>query len=277
MTSQDVDKEIAVNNNEKERIASRSGKSHLSNSSHVAEEHEDDHSSVSSVSTSRDSIAEVHSIHQTWSRNTGHSWPNDKMVGITTVTTNATQDARFELDFDDDGENPQDWPMIKKAMVIFFMSFSTLVVVMYSTSYSSGIEGMMDTFQIESKTLVILGITTYLCGLALGSIILAPLSEMYGRRPVYLIAVAAFTVLVIPCALSNNLAQILVMRFFGAIAGAAMISNAPGTVSDIVSDDYRALAFSIWSLGPMNGPVVGPLVSGYVQSARHKTDYVLLR
>ncbi|KAH3976917.1 hypothetical protein HBI25_213690 [Parastagonospora nodorum] len=267
MTSQDVDKEIAMNHSEKERIASRPGESHLSNSSHVAEEHEDDQSSVSSVSTSHDSIAEVHSIHQTWSRNTGHSWPNNKMVGIATVTTNATQDARFELDFDDDGENPQDWPMIKKAMVIFFMSFSTLVVVMYSTSYSSGIEGMMDTFQVESKTLVILGITTYLCGLALGSIILAPLSEMYGRRPVYLIAVAAFTVLVIPCALSNNLAQILVMRFFGAIAGAAMISNAPGTVSDIVSDDYRALAFSIWSLGPMNGPVVGPLVGGFVYQA----------
>jgi multidrug resistance protein len=90
---------------------------------------------------------------------------------------------------------------------------------------------------------------------------------MYGRRPVYLIAVAAFTVLIIPCALSNNLAQILVMRFFGAIAGAAMISNAPGTVSDITSDEYRALAFSIWSLGPMNGPVIGPLIGGFVFQA----------
>jgi MFS family permease len=43
-----------------------------------------------------------------------------------------------------------------------------------------------------------------------------------------------------------------------------MISNAPGTVADIVSDDYRALAFSIWSIGPMNGPVVGPLIGGFV-------------
>jgi MFS family permease len=111
---------------------------------------------------------------------------------------------------------------------------------------------MMATFGIRSKTLVILGITTYLCGLAIGSLLLAPLSEMYGRRPVYLIAVAAFTILIIPCALANNLAQILVLRFFGAVAGAAMISNAPGTVSDISREDYRALAFSIWSLGPMS-------------------------
>jgi multidrug resistance protein len=252
---------------EKERGASISGESLKSKKSRVVEEQEDGRLSISSVSTadSIDSIQETQSIHQTWSRNTGH-W-SEKDAGITTVTTNATQDPRFELDFDDEGENPQDWPMAKKALVIFFMSFSTLVVVMYSTSYTSGIPGMMRTFGIESKTLVVLGITTYLAGLAIGSLILAPLSEMYGRRPVYLIAVAAFTVLIIPCALSNSLAQILVMRFFGAIAGAAMISNAPGTVSDIVSDDYRALAFSVWSLGPMNGPVVGPLVGGFVYQA----------
>lgn len=236
------------------------------------EEDNDTEDDDDSISTDSDSIhttrTERPSIHQTWSRNTGHSWPGDKEIaGITTTTTNATQDPRFELDFDDDGENPRDWPMARKALVIFFMSFSTLVVVMYSTSYTSGIPGMMETFGVRSKTLVILGITTYLCGLALGSLLLAPLSEMYGRRPVYLIAVAMFTILIIPCALSNNLPQILVMRFFGAIAGAAMISNAPGTVSDIVSDDYRALAFSIWSLGPMNGPVVGPLVGGFVFQA----------
>ena len=147
------------------------------------------------------------------------------------------------------------------------MSFSTLVVVMYSTSYTSGIPGMLHTFGLKSKTLVVLGITTYLLGLAIGSLLLAPLSEMYGRRPVYLIAVASFTILIIPCALANNLPQILIMRFFGAIAGAAMISNSPGTVNDIVSDEYRAFAFSVWSLGPMNGPVIGPLIGGFVFEA----------
>lgn len=128
---------------------------------------------------------------------------------------------------------------------------------MYSTSYSAGIPGMMETFGITNKTLLVLGITTYLLGLAIGSVILAPLSEMYGRRPIYLCAMALFTVLVLPCALAQNLESILVTRFFGALAGSAMISNAPGTVGDIVSDEYRALAFSIWSIGPMNGPVIG--------------------
>jgi MFS family permease len=42
-----------------------------------------------------------------------------------------------------------------------------------------------------------------------------------------------------------------------------MLANAPGTVSDIVNENYRALAFSIWSIGPMNGPVTGPLIGGF--------------
>ncbi|KAL5373232.1 hypothetical protein DPSP01_012864 [Paraphaeosphaeria sporulosa] len=225
---------------------------------------DDDRTSVSSIST--DSLSfeeEVSSIHQTLSRNAGLDEREKSLAHITTVTTNMTTDPRFEIDFEE-GESPQDWSMAKKCMVIFFMSFSTLVVVMYSTSYTAGVPGMMVTFHVTSKTNLVLGLTTYLAGLALGSVILAPLSEMYGRRPVYLIAVAMFIVLIIPCALAQNLATILAVRFFGAFAGAAMISNAPGTVSDIVSDDYRALAFSVWSIGPMNGPVVGPLVGGFV-------------
>lgn len=229
-------------------------------------ETEDDRSSLSSTSTNSISSSEeeIQSIQQTLSRNAGLEEPDKSLAHITTVTTNTTSDPRYEIDFDDDGENPQDWTMLKKGTIIFIMSFSTLVVVMYSTSYTSGIPGMMSTFDITSKTLIVLGVTTYLAGLALGSIVLAPLSEMYGRRPVYLIAVFMFTVLIIPCALAKNLETILVVRFFGAIAGSAMISNAPGTVADIVSDDYRALAFSVWSIGPMNGPVVGPVIGGFV-------------
>ena len=110
----------------------------------------------------------------------------------------------------------------------------------------------------------ILGVTTYLLGMAVGSVILAPLSEMYGRRPIYIAALGGFVVFVIPCAVAKNIDTILVSRFFGAFCAAAMISNAPGTVNDIVDEEHRALAFSIWSIGPMNGPVIGPVVGGFV-------------
>jgi MFS family permease len=96
---------------------------------------------------------------------------------------------------------------------------------MYSTAYSSGIPGMMKTFDIQDKTIVVLGLTTYLIGLALGSIILAPLSEMFGRRPIYIISLSLFTLMIIPCALSPTLEGVLIARFFGAIAGSAMLGR----------------------------------------------------
>jgi len=43
-----------------------------------------------------------------------------------------------------------------------------------------------------------------------------------------------------------------------------MLSNAPGTVNDIISPRYRAAAYSCWSLGPLNGPSTGPVIGGFV-------------
>ena len=54
-------------------------------------------------------------------------------------------------------------------------------------------------------------------GIAVGSMILAPISEMYGRRPVYIASMSLFTVLIIPCGLATSLPEVVVVRFFGAL------------------------------------------------------------
>jgi hypothetical protein len=171
------------------------------------------------------------------------------------TATTATTDPAFEVDFGDDENekgNPMTWPLWYKGVIIAVMSYATTAVVLYSTSYTSAIPGLVDEWGISQNT-GILGVTTYLLGMACGSVVLAPLSEMYGRRPVYIIALGLFVVFVLPCALAKNIATILVFRFIGAFCAAAMISNAPGTVNDISDEEHRALAFSIWSIGPMNG------------------------
>lgn len=172
-------------------------------------------------------------------------------TGRSSATAN---DVAYEVDFvDNDKTNPQCWPLWYKSFILLVMSYSTTAVVLYSTSYTSALPGMEDTFPM-TNTEGIAGMTTYLMGIAVGSVILAPLSEMYGRRPIYIVAMALFVVFVIPCALANNIATILAARFFGAFCASAMIGNAPGSVNDIVDEEHRALAFSIWSIGPMNGP-----------------------
>jgi MFS family permease len=105
-----------------------------------------------------------------------------------------------------------------------------------------------------SNTIVTLGLTFYLIGLAIGSMVMAPLSEVYGRKPVSVICLVLFSILIIPCALAKSIEGLIIVRFVAALFGSVMISTAPGMVSDLVTDEQRALAISCWSIGPLNGP-----------------------
>jgi multidrug resistance protein len=180
-----------------------------------------------------------------------------------TLGSVATNDPNFEVDWqDNDPENPRNWPMAYKCFVVFAMSYATTVTVLYSTSYTVTVGKLEQVFDVGHLT-ALLGLTTYLIGMAAGSTVLAPLSEMYGRRPVYIISTAMFVILILPCALAENIESLLIPRFFGAFAAASLVSNAPGSINDIVVEEYRALAFSIWAIGPLNGPVVGPIIGGF--------------
>ncbi|KAL5358024.1 major facilitator superfamily domain-containing protein [Aspergillus floccosus] len=194
------------------------------------------------------------------------SEPNPDLTRrVTSIGTTGTSDPNYEVDFEseDDPENPKNWTIKYKAMAMTFLSWNTLTVVLYSTSYTSGIADIAADFEF-SNTIVTLGLTFYLIGLAIGSMFMAPLSEVYGRKPVSVLCLALFTILIIPCALAKSVETLIIVRFFGALFGSVMISTAPGMVSDLVTDEQRALAMSIWSIGPVNGPVIGPIIGGFV-------------
>lgn len=137
-------------------------------------------------------------------------------VSRVSILTSASRPSSFEVDFtDDDTDDPHNWPVWYRAMVLGFVSFATWTTVLYSTSYTSGMPGMMMEFNQPSETITTLGVTTYLIGLSVGSLVLAPVSEIYGRQPVYIVSLLFFCLTTIPCALAQNLAQVQGMRFLG--------------------------------------------------------------
>lgn len=99
-------------------------------------------------------------------------------------------------------------------------------------------------------------------GLGIGRIVLAPLSEISGRRLIYINALSLFTILIIPCAVAKNIETVIVVRFFAyvvlsyhfcnsakvdtttqCISGLSDDIKCPGTVAEIVDDEHPALAF----------------------------------
>ncbi|KAG8162718.1 hypothetical protein KVR01_007196 [Diaporthe batatas] len=187
-------------------------------------------------------------------------------TGASTAASALSRPPDFEVTFNSDApdpSNPRDWPDWYKGWVIFAVSYSTWVVVLYSTSYTATIPGLVAEFGGD-PTIATLGVTTYLLGLACGSLVVAPMSELFGRRPVYLLCLSVSALLVLPCALAHDLATIVAVRFLGAVFGSVMICNGAGTISDISTEENRARYMSWWSIAPLNGPVTGPLIGGYV-------------
>lgn len=123
-----------------------------------------------------------------------------KETSPTSNVANGTNNPDFEINWDGENDqmNPRNWATWYKGLIIAVVSWGTWVVVVYSTSYTTGLSEMMHDFNMNSEPVVTLGVTTYLVGLAIGSVILAPVSEMYGRRPVYIGSMFVFMILFIP-------------------------------------------------------------------------------
>ncbi|KAF9894102.1 hypothetical protein FE257_009075 [Aspergillus nanangensis] len=152
---------------------------------------------------------------------------------------------------------------VMDAWQMFMAGPRTWVVVLFSTSYTASVPRMSEYFD-TSKTVMTLGVTCYLIGMAVGVLIMAPLSELWGRWPIFLVNALCFTVMFLPSALATSAAGLIVVRFFSGLFGSAFVANSPGVIADMIDGEYRALAISIWSLGPLNGPVSGPIIGGFV-------------
>ena len=99
----------------------------------------------------------------------------------------------FEVQFDGDSDpwNPKNRPVWKKWLIVLIGSGCSLCVTCASAMYTSTYAQMEEEFNI-SRELATVGLTTYVCGLALGPMFLAPLSEFYGRRIIYLASFGMF-------------------------------------------------------------------------------------
>lgn len=78
-------------------------------------------------------------------------------------------------------------------------------------------------------------------GFGIGSLVLAPLSEIYGRNWIYHGGNIAFTILTAACGAAPNAGALFAFRLLAGMAGGAPMTNAAGTVADIIPVYSRGL------------------------------------
>lgn len=169
-----------------------------------------------------------------------------------------------DWDGPDDPKNPQNWAASRKWGIIGALAAVTLITPLASSFFAPGVPQVLRSFNETSNTMATFVVSIYILGFAIGPLIIAPMSELYGRILLYNVSNLLFVIFNVACALSTSLDMLIVFRFFAGCAGSAPLTLGGGTIADMFPPQQRAGAMAIWSMGPLLGPVLGPVAGGFL-------------
>ncbi|KAJ6136737.1 hypothetical protein N7497_012441 [Penicillium chrysogenum] len=165
-----------------------------------------------------------------------------------------------------DPRNPMNFPPIRKWSITLLVSFVTLAVSLVSSAFSGGMRQIMEDFG-AAQEIVILGVSLFVLGFAIGPLIWAPLSEMFGRRHIFTISFMFLTVFNAGAAGAKNIETLIILRFLAGSFGSSPFGNGGGTIADMFPASQRGIAISLFAAAPFLGPTLGPVIGGFLATA----------
>ncbi|THH21321.1 hypothetical protein EW146_g218 [Bondarzewia mesenterica] len=203
---------------------------------------------------------------------------------------------------EDDPENPRNFSKVKKwsaclrafcVYITLTVSSLCLAVALGSAIITGDMKGPAEELHM-SQIVGNLAVTLFVVGFGLGPLIYAPMSEMFGRRPIYIISMGLYTIFIIPSAVAKNTATLLVGRALAGLAASAPMTNVGGRYVNAVRsvkhkkltyappyvewyldealthmhgffhEEERGTPMALFSAVIFIGPVLGPLIGGFV-------------
>jgi EmrB/QacA subfamily drug resistance transporter len=111
-----------------------------------------------------------------------------------------------------------------------------------------------------------LAITVYMLSLAAFLPVSGWVADRYGARQVFRIALAVFTIASGLCGLSDNFEELIGARILQGIGGAMMVPVARLILVRSVEKVELVRALAVMSMPALIGPILGPLVGGFLTS-----------
>jgi len=107
-------------------------------------------------------------------------------------------------------------------------------------------------------------LTSYIVAAAIMTAPIGWLADRFGRKRLFIICVAGFTVASLLCALAQNIEQMVLFRLLQGMAGAALVPLSQSVLLDAYSAEERGSAMAIWGVGVMLGPIMGPTIGAWL-------------
>jgi multidrug resistance protein len=164
-----------------------------------------------------------------------------------------------------DDAHPIHWSSLKKWVIVTIYCVLQVFVTLTSTTYVSAEFLIQERFG-GSTQVITLGQSMFIVGNAVGPAFLGPLSDIGGRKWVYVGSIAVYAILNIGTALAINLPMLIIFQFLCGAAGSTALTNVAGTIADLFGDSDNAgqpmaLFVAAANYGPSLGSPIGEWIA----------------
>ncbi|KAL4968844.1 Aldehyde/histidinol dehydrogenase [Aspergillus stella-maris] len=167
----------------------------------------------------------------------------------------------------DDPDNPYNWPVSRQWTLTCLAAFATFLTMMNGTIITVGHFDIAELFDISETAFpnTYWDVTTWASGGACSALFILPLTEDLGTRPVFLTTYFIFLCFLIPQAVAQNFATLVVTRFFAGGCAAILANTAAAVAGNVWSTEWsRSIPISLYILGYMAGSSMGPVMGAAI-------------
>ena len=148
-------------------------------------------------------------------------------------------------------------------IVTIVVMLGTFMTILDSTIANVALPHMQPSLGAASDTIAWV-LTSYIVATAIATPLTGWLAGRIGRRELFLVSVAAFTVASMACGLAQSLEQMVFFRMIQGAAGAFLAPIGQSYVLDVWPQSKHGKAMAWWGVGIMVGPILGPLIGGWL-------------
>jgi len=107
-------------------------------------------------------------------------------------------------------------------------------------------------------------LTSYIVAAAIMTAPVGWIANRFGRKRIFIICSAGFTIASVLCGLAQDITQMVVFRLLQGVFGAALVPLSQAVMLDSYALHERAKAMAIWGMGVMMGPIMGPSLGAWL-------------
>jgi DHA2 family multidrug resistance protein len=107
-------------------------------------------------------------------------------------------------------------------------------------------------------------LTSYIVASAIMTAPIGWVADRFGRKKLFIVCVAGFTVASVLCGLAQNIGQMVAFRLLQGMFGAALVPLSQSVMLDAYPPGERGQAMAIWGVGVMLGPIMGPTLGAWL-------------